>query len=150
MKQPYSDHVMMDGLRSGNNFVLAVMTGGIAAMVAALIWWGLTAVTGLSIEYVAPLGVAAWVGLAVRFFGKGASFIFGVVGVAWTLAGCLGGEILAASQLASDTQVSFLNVLLHIDLGRLMIHLVKEAVPIKYLVYALSIFQVYWLSIREK
>lgn len=148
MDQAFSDRVVMDGVKPGSSFVLAVLSGGVAAVVGSLLWMGVAVATDMNIGYVA-LGVGAVVGTTVRLAGRGRSFIFGVVGAVWTLVGCVGGEILATIQLATNAQASFMEVLMHYDCVSLAMHFITEASPLMYVIYAVGIFEGYKLSIRK-
>jgi hypothetical protein len=149
MSQQFAKDVAMDGVRGGGeNLFLGMVAGTIAALLGALIWMGITVVTGLHVGYVA-LGVGALVGLAVRYVGNGTGMIFGIIGAVLTLIGCLGGEILTVVQLSSSPQHDFFNVLTTVDLTRLVPRIFDKMDPIMYLIYAIGIFEGYKLSIRK-
>lgn len=68
--------------------------------------------TGYQISYVA-IGIGFLVGVAIQFFGKGKSLIFGLSGAVLSLIGCLLGNLLVYSGfIAREEGVSFLEVLL--------------------------------------
>jgi len=139
----------MDGVRGeGENLVLGVLAGGLAAVIGAVIWMGITVATGWHVGYVA-LGVGALVGLAIRTAGNGTGFIFGAAGAVLTLLGCLGGEILATIQLATTPQRDFVSVLSSVNLVEMVKNIATQTDPIMYLIYAIGIFEGYKLSIRK-
>lgn len=139
----------MDGVRGrGAHVVLAILAGIVAAAVGALIWMGITIVTGYHIGYVA-LGVGALVGLTVRYVGNGTSVVFGIIGAVLTLIGCLGGEILTAIQLSTTQQHDFFSALATTDLNQLVTNIFDRMDPLMYLIYAIGIFEGFKFSIRK-
>ena len=149
MAQQFGKDVAMDGVPGrGENLLLGLLAGVIAAGLGALIWMGITVATGLHVGYVA-LGVGALVGLAVRFAGNGSGMIFGIIGAVLTLIGCLGGEILAMVQLLVTPQRDFYNTLISVDLTSLVANIVNKTDPIMYVIYAIGIFEGYKLSMRR-
>jgi len=149
MPNRFAKDVVMDGVRGREeNILFGTLAGIIAAIAGALLWMGITVVTGYHVGYVA-LGVGALVGLTVRLVGNGRSLIFGIVGAVLTLAGCLGGEVLTVVQLASTAQHDFYSTLTTIDLTQLLTNIVGKMDPLMYLIYAIGIFEGYKLSIRK-
>jgi hypothetical protein len=149
MSQQFAKDVAMDGVRGrGENLPFGILAGTVAAIVGALIWMGITIVTGLHVGYVA-LGVGALVGVAVRFAGNGTGMIFGIIGAVLTLIGCLGGEILTVVQLSTTPQRDFYSVLTTLDWTQMITNIFKGMDPIMYLIYAIGIFEGYKLSIRK-
>jgi hypothetical protein len=140
----------MDGVRGREeNLPFGIFAGIISAGVGALIWMGITVVTGLHAEYVAPLVVGAVVGFTVRYIGNGSGLTFGIIGAVLTLIGCLGGEIITVVQLASTPQRDFLNTLITIDLKQLIANVFDRMDLIMYLIYGIGIVEGYMLSLRK-
>jgi len=149
MHQQFTRTMMMDGVRSrGENLFLGMIAGLVASVAGALIWAGITIATGSHIGYVA-LGVGALVGMAIRLAGNGTSPVYGVIGAVLTLLGCLGGETLAVVQSATTPELGFLDVLNHVNLIDVVTHIVTNASPITYFIYAIGIYEGYKLSIRK-
>ena len=149
MLQQFAKDVSVDGVRGREeNLLFGIFAGVIAAGVGAAIWMGITVVTGVHVGYVA-IGVAALVGLTVRCVGNGRSMIFGIVGAALTLLGCLGGEVLTVVQLASTPERDFYQTLMTMDLTQLLANIFDRMDPFMYLIYAVGIFEGYKLSIRK-
>lgn len=93
------------------NLFMGLIGGGVAMLVGALIWGAITYFTGYQIGYVA-IGVGFLVGVAIRYFGKGKSPIFGISGAVLSLIGCLLGNLLVYSGLiAREEGASFMEVL---------------------------------------
>lgn len=149
MSPQFAKDVAMDGVRGREeNIVFGTFAGVVAAIVGALIWMGITVLTGYHVGYVA-LGVGALVGLAVRMVGNGRSMIFGIVGAVLTLAGCLGGEVLTLVQSMTSPEHDFYHTLINADLTQLLAAIINQAKPLDYLIYAIGIFEGYKLSIRK-
>jgi hypothetical protein len=149
MSEQFAKDVSVDGVRGREeNLLFGILAGALAAIIGAAIWMGITVMTGMHVGYVA-LGVGALVGLTVRFVGNGRGMIFGIIGAVLTLLGCLGGEILTVVQLASTPQHNFYDTLTTIDLTQLLNNIFDRMNPIMYLIYAISIFEGYKLSIRK-
>ena len=114
----------LQALRSEQNLVAGALAGLAAALVGAAIWAIVTALTHYQIGFMA-IGVGLLVGFAVRAAGKGIDPVFGVVGAALALLGCVLGNLLMVLYfLADKEQMSFLELLSHLDLelvGRVMV-----------------------------
>jgi hypothetical protein len=98
-------------LRSEQNLVLAVLAGGVAALLGASVWAAITFTTSFQIGWMA-VGVGFLVGYAVRIFGKGIDKSFAIVGAAWSLAGCAAGNLLSVIGVISKHQnIPFFDIL---------------------------------------
>ena len=100
---PRQPTFVADAPASGN-LALAGVAGLVAALVGAVLWAFLASATHLKIGY-AAVGVGYLVGLAMRAAGKGRSPVFGYVGAALALFGCVVGDILSDCSVLA-TQIS--------------------------------------------
>lgn len=91
---PYTPPSLVVAAPEPGNLVLAGVAGLIAALVGAVLWALLASMTHLKIGY-AAVGVGYLVGLAMRSAGKGRSPVFGYVGAALALLGCVVGDLLS-------------------------------------------------------
>ena len=92
------------------NLLMGLMGGVIAMLVGAIVWGAITYFTEYQIGWIA-IGVGFLVGIAIKFFGKGKTMIFGVSGAILALIGCLLGNLMFYSGIiAREEGVSFLNV----------------------------------------
>jgi hypothetical protein len=149
MSQQFGKDVVWDGVRArGENLFLGILAGIFAAGVGALVWMGITVATGMHVGYVA-IGVGALVGLAIRYAGNGRGMIYGIIGAVLTLAGCLGGDVLAVVQQSVSPERDFYNTLITLDLVQLITTIFSKMDPIMYLIYGIGIFEGYKLSIRK-
>lgn len=149
MAQPFAKDVVMDGVRGrGENFVLGLLAGLVAAAIGAGVWMAVTVMLKVHVGFVA-LGVGALVGLSIRVAGNGRNILFGIMGALLTLAGCLCGEVLAAVQSAVTPEHDFYSVLTTIDLVALVTTIFTKMDVIMYVIYGIGIFEGYKLSMRK-
>ena len=78
-------------LRGEQNLLIALLAGIAAAVVGTIVWAAITVTTGYQIGYMA-IAVGFIVGYAVRL-GNGIDKIFGVLGAALALGGCVLGNL---------------------------------------------------------
>lgn len=149
MSYPSSQGVTFDNSDGrGENLVLGILGGLVAAIVGAAIWMGITVATGMHIGFVA-LGVGALVGFAIRVAGHGSSMIFGICGAIFTFLSCLGGEIFAQLQAMTSPEHDFYDVLKNTDLVQLTGTIFSHTDPIMYLIYAIGIYEGYKFAMRK-
>lgn len=137
-----------DGVRPGQQFLPAFFGAVISSLVGAFVWMFVPSWTGLDVGYVV-IGMAGLVGLTVRYTGSGAGAVFGLVGVIFTLAGSLLGEILASIQLSIDEQNDFWSVVRHLNMSELFSSLAAHTAPEIYAIYVVALIGAYFLSIRK-
>jgi len=99
-----------DQMDIDSNLIMGLIGGGVAMLVGAILWGVITYFTQYQIGYMA-IGVGFLVGIAVRFFGKGKTPIFGLSSAALALIGCVLGNLLFYSGfIAREEGVAFLEV----------------------------------------
>ena len=92
------------------NLFMGLIGGVIAMLVGAIVWGAITYFTEYQIGWMA-IGVGFLVGVAIRFFGKGKTMIFGISGAVLALLGCLLGNLMFYSGvIAREEGASFLEV----------------------------------------
>ena len=102
----------IDQLDTESNLLMGLIGGGIAMLVSAVIWGLITYFTEYQIGWMA-IGVGFLVGIAVRFFGKGRTPVFGISSAFLALIGCILGNLMFYSGvIAREEGVSFLEVFL--------------------------------------
>ena len=100
----------IEQLEDQPNLLMGLIGGGIAMLVGAIAWGAITYFTKYQIGWMS-IGVGFLVGLAIRFFGKGKTMIFGISGAVLALIGCLLGNLMFyAGVIARVEGASFLNV----------------------------------------
>lgn len=148
---PVKYEQMMHELRAEQSMLLALVAGVLASAVAAAIWAGITYVTKYQIGFMA-IGVGFLVGYAVRYFGNGLTAAYGVIGAAFSVFGCLLGNILVSAIGASlDAGMPVLAVVsTFVTSPIVIVEILKETFsPIDLLFYAIAIYEGYRLSIRQ-
>jgi|SRR5215211_2963570 len=92
------------------NLLMGLIGGVIAMLVGAIAWGAISYFTEYQIGWMS-VGVGFLVGVAIRFFGKGKTIVFGISGAILALIGCLLGNLIFYSGIiAHEEGVSFLNV----------------------------------------
>jgi hypothetical protein len=105
-----STQPVIEQLDDQPNLLMGLLGGGVAMLVGAIIWGAVTYFTEYQIGWMA-IGVGFLVGLAVKFFGKGKSMIFGISSAVLALIGCaLGNLIFYSGIIAREESASFLQV----------------------------------------
>lgn len=144
------EQLMID-LKSKQSLSLAVLGGLIASILAALLWAVITYATKFQIGFMA-IGVGFLVGFAVNFFGRGITTAFGVVGAAFSLFGCLLGNILTTIIAASfEEGVPFSAILTAFLTDPTIVGMIlKETFsPIDLLFYAIAVYEGYRFSFYQ-
>jgi hypothetical protein len=100
----------IEQLEDQPNLLMGLIGGFIAMLVSAIIWGAITYFTEYQIGWMS-IGVGFLVGVAIKFFGKGKTVIFGISGAVLALIGCLFGNLIFYSGfIAREESVSFLEV----------------------------------------
>lgn len=93
------------------NLLMGLIGGVIAMLVGAFVWGAVTYFTEYQIGWMA-IGVGFLVGVAVKFFGRGKSLVFGVSSASLALIGCVLGNLLFYSgAIAHEESAPFLEIL---------------------------------------
>jgi hypothetical protein len=148
---PVKLDLLLQELKDQQNLLMGVAGGGIAAVVSAIIWALITVITDYQIGFMA-VGVGLLVGFAVRYFGRGMDKIYGFVGAALSLSGCLLGNFLTVVIIVSQQEsVNLLEVFTFFLLNPAA---VIEAMaitfqPIDLLFYAIALYEGYKFAIRR-
>jgi hypothetical protein len=93
-----------------SSLLMGIIAGALAAIIGAFIWALITMLTKYQIGYMS-VGVGFLVGFAVRYAGRGKTIVYGIVGAALSLAGCLVGNFLAMLMMGADETVTFTDLL---------------------------------------
>jgi len=92
------------------NLLMGLIGGGVAMLVGAIVWGAFTYFTQYQIGWIA-IGIGFLIGVAIRFFGRGKTLIFGIAGAILALIGCLlGNLIFYAGIIAQEESTSFLGM----------------------------------------
>lgn len=100
----------IDQLDNESNLLMGLIGGAVAMLVSAIAWGALTYFTNYQIGY-AAVGVGFLVGLAVKYFGRGKTMIYGISSALLALLGTmLGNLIFYSGVIAKEEAVPFLTV----------------------------------------
>lgn len=143
----------IEKLKLMQNLPLANLASLGSAMVMAVLWAVITVLTHRQIGYMA-IGVGFAVGFSVQFAGKGIDKIYGVIGAAGALLGCILGNFLSqVAFLASDPEIglSFYETLkLFLSNMPLTMEVMKVTFSLMDLVfYGIAIYVGYYYSFRK-
>jgi len=101
---------VIEQVETESNLLMGLIGGGIAMLVSAIIWGVVTYVTEYEIGWMA-IGVGFLVGIAVKFFGRGKTAVFGISSAVLALIGCvLGNLFFYAGFIAREEGASFFEV----------------------------------------
>lgn len=99
-----------DHMDTDANLLMGLIGGGIAMLISAAIWGAVTYFTEYQIGWMA-IGVGFLVGIAVKFFGKGKTPVYGIISAALALIGCaLGNLMFYSGYIAREEGAAFLEV----------------------------------------
>ena len=101
---------VIEQVETESNLLMGLISGGIAMLLGAVIWGAVTYFTEYQIGWMA-IGVGFLVGIAVKFFGRGKTAVFGISSAVLALIGCvLGNLIFYAGFIAREEGASFFEV----------------------------------------
>jgi hypothetical protein len=130
----------LNKLRENQNLIAGILVGAAAALVGAVIWAVITALTQYQIGWMA-IGVGFLVAAGVRVAGKGIDKIFGIVSALLSLIGCVVGNLLTAIYVIAKTQgVPVLDALAALDLRLVVEIMVAMFNPMDILFYVLAMY----------
>jgi hypothetical protein len=136
-------------LKLEQNLPMGIASGAGAAIGGAAVWALVTVGTGYQIGWMA-VGVGFLVGYSIRFFGKGLDNVFGVIGGAFALVGCLLGNFFSLVGFAAKSEnVDVISILFSIDYSLVPDIMIEAFSPMDLLFYGIAIYEGYRFSIRQ-
>lgn len=133
------------------SLALALLSGFLASVVGAVVWGGITYVSGYKLGLVA-IGVGFVVGYAVRYFGNGSSIVFGMIGAFFAVFGCVLGNILAVIAAASLVEhIPLLTIAVAFLADPLLVfRILQETFSIKDIIfYGIAIYEGFRFSMAD-
>lgn len=129
---------------SAVNFPMAVAAGLVAAAVGAGVWYGIVALTGWKVGFIA-IGVGFLVGLAIRFgAGQQGAVPLQILGAVLALLSIVAGEYLIIHHWIRQEVVDFTGWLTAAQFIGVYTEYIKEA-PITILFYGIAVYEGYIL-----
>jgi hypothetical protein len=136
-------------LKLEQNLPLGIAGGAGAAIVGAAVWALVTVGTGYQIGWMA-VGVGFLVGYSIRFFGKGLDNVFGIIGGAFALVGCLLGNFFSLVGFAAKSEnIDVISILFSIDYSLVPDIMIEAFSPMDLLFYGIAVYEGYRFSIRQ-
>jgi hypothetical protein len=141
--------MLMQRLRGNQNLSMALLGGLGAAVVGAVLWAFVTAITGWQIGFMA-IGVGFLVGFAVRGLGNGVDKSFGYVGAGLSMVGCLLGNLLASCVfIAQSESAGIFDVIFSLTPAAIGEIFTLTFSPIDLIFYGLALYYGYRYSFRQ-
>jgi phage-related holin len=135
-------------MRQQQNLPLAILAGIGAAILGAIIWAVLTVSFEYQIGFMA-VGIGLLVGFAVRL-GKGVDKIYGILGAAFSLFGCLLGNFFALlGFVAKNENISLVETLSKIDYAKVPDLMISTFSAMDLLFYGIAVYEGYKFSFRK-
>ena len=136
-------------LKMDQNLPMALVGGVAAAVAGGIVWAVVTVTTGYQIGYMA-VGVGFLVGYSVRHLGKGIDKIFGIIGAALALLGCLLGNFFSLVGFSSKQEnIGVLDILTSIDYSIVPGVMIDAFSPMDILFYGIAVYEGYKFSFRQ-
>jgi len=138
-------------LKEEQNLVLAIIVGGAAALLGAILWAIQTVITDYQIGILA-IGIGLLVGFAVRLAGKGFDRIYGILAGLLSLLGIIAGNVFTVwYYVAEELGISIFETAFELMLDPLLILqiLVETFTLIDLVFYALAIYYAYRTAFRK-
>jgi hypothetical protein len=136
-------------LKLEQNLPMGIAGGAGAAIVGAAVWALVTVGTGYQIGWMA-VGVGFLVGYSIRFFGKGLDNVFGIIGGAFALVGCLLGNFFSLVGFAAKSEnIDVISILFTIDYSLVPDIMIEAFSPMDLLFYGIAVYEGYRFSIRQ-
>ncbi len=148
---PHKADEFQQKLELEQNLPMAVIAGAAAAIIGGAIWAVVTVTTNFQIGWMA-VGVGFLVGYGVRYFGKGVTNTYGIIGASFALAGCLIGNLFTVCGFAAAGQsVPYMQVLTAVLHNPFMaVEMMKASFsPFDLLFYGIAVYEGYKLSFRQ-
>ena len=144
----FSPDVAVDGVKPGNQFILATVAGFAMALICALLWTTAAFFAGPQLDYLA-VGVGALVGLAVRFSGKGANPAYGLVAMALALMGSLAGNTLGVIASGTHKYLDIFGVAQRVRMPEVFMSLLFQATATTYLFFIVGMVLAFLVAVRR-
>lgn len=141
--------VLLQQIRDNQNLSMGIVGGLGAAIVGAVAWAAVTALTLYQIGFMA-IGVGFLVGLAVRKTGQGIDKMFGIFGAGLSFLGCAWGNLLTTCIIWSNQEgVPVGEILTNLNVFTVAELFKYTFSPIDLIFYGLAIYYGYKFSFRQ-
>ena len=132
------------------NLLFAILAGLAAALVGAVAWALITVATDMQIGFMA-VGVGFLVGYGVGLFNPQHDKVYGYIGAALALLGCLlGNAFTIVGVLSTNHHVSVFAILGQIDFGKIPGVMAETFSPIDLLFYGIALYEGFKFSVKGR
>jgi len=146
---PAMIEVAFQKFEAEQSMVGGFLAGSAAALAGAGVWALVTVLTGYQIGFMA-IGIGFLVGLAVQFAGKGINKVFGVMGAALALLGCLLGNYFTIVHFVGDAEgLGFFDTLTRITPAAIPELMAVTFSPMDLVFYGIAVYEGFKLSFRK-
>lgn len=146
---PHKLSAFMEELKAEQNMPMGILAALLGAVLGAVLWALVTVATGFQIGYMA-VGVGFLVGYAMRYFGKGIDPVYGYIGGALALFGCLLGNFFTIiGYISSQFGVNVFQALAGLDYGLVPTIMTETFSVIDVLFYGIAVYEGYKFSFRK-
>ena len=146
---PAMIEVAFQKFEAEQSMVGGFLAGSAAALAGAGVWALVTVLTGYQIGFMA-IGVGFLVGLAVQFAGKGINKVFGVMGAALALLGCLLGNYFTIVHFVGEAEgLGFFDTLTRISPAAIPELMAVTFSPMDLVFYGIAVYEGFKLSFRK-
>lgn len=135
-------------MRAEQNLVMGAVAGFVAALLGAVGWAVITAVTDYQLGIMA-IGIGCLVGYAIQRFGKGVDKVYCFMGAFFSLFGCTAGNLFCVLILLSDQGVPFSTLLSKLTPDFILFIMSKCFHPMDLVFYALAVVTGYRVAIYK-
>ena len=146
---PAMIEVAFQKFEAEQSMVGGFLAGSAAALAGVGVWALVTVLTGYQIGFMA-IGVGFLVGLAVQFAGKGINKVFGVMGAALALLGCLLGNYFTIVHFVGEAEgLGFFDTLTRISPAAIPELMAITFSPMDLVFYGIAVYEGFKLSFRK-
>ncbi len=140
---------LLEQMRTEQNLLLATLAGTAGALLGASAWAVVTYLTNYQIGWMA-VGIGFLVGFMVRAAGKGIDPVYGAVGAALSVLGCVAGNLLTICiAISQQQQMPLLEVITRLNPAAIPQLMVATFHPMDLLFYGIAVYYGYKLSFRQ-
>jgi hypothetical protein len=123
------------------DFTKAIFYGLFAGIIGAFLWALISVLIKLQFGIMA-IGVGVLVGFTIKYFGKGISLKYSILGSTISLFGCLLGNFLMVVAFASkEMNITFFQLFNHVPLSKIPQIMWSTAHPMDFVFYAITIYE---------
>jgi hypothetical protein len=136
-------------LKKRENLVLGTLAGAGAAVVSLFIWGLAVKFSGYKLGWMA-IAASFGIGFAIRYFGKGVSPAFGIIGGGTAFLTWLAGNFVTAALIFSRVKnLSFLTLISRMDVSMVTMFLQAVTGPLDWLLLIAAAYIAYFFGFKK-